>query len=733
MRANAELVDEELRAKAAAIEQVHASSAEQAKEAATQIARLGSEVEALLQSQRALAAELEAERDDRAALERRVEAARSETEAALLRAHSSARDATSSALQEVGEKLQQRERSELALLARLKAQHAQQGQLEDAGVSVQAANAQTFEEMRAAVEAVEYNVRVERAARDEAVSGLARELARESESRAEAVEAAAAKTREAQESLEQVLRTEIKARMRGEAQMLVAQKQQAAELVDVQRALQGDLEVAVNAIRGQLRVVVEENAQHSGRTEEALVRAAERQRNVDAAHELALQALAKQLAAQAESSDEALRSLERSLSAELISLDERKAAELELAVDALNDKVGTAASQAAAELDEAREDLLSKLEGALEAVMQERAARLSAEEAAATEREVREAVQAALAATAQAKVDEELEEGRRATERARLEALSACRAAREEAGEAVGRVATEVEQLLSSTEGLHETVALEHRARTAAADQVEVASVLEAVVASVVEHELAGGTRQLGAQSSALYATVDALQGALASTSEAFREGLGELGGRCASAEAATVELGAAMEARECVARLVASLEAAEQREALDALASKQVSGEEVHRLNEAVESLRRDLALTTERQAEALAVECESRATAATEALVSIAEVREEVAAASTAAADVGELLGALDKRQRGAEAAAQAAAAAAAAARAVEQTVERVVLAIDETEAQEQRRASDARLGALELSVAVQDAEARERHPDPRPSSCPHRTSPS
>jgi len=65
-----------------------------------------------------------------------------------------------------------------------------------------------------------------------------------------------------------------------------------------QRALQGDLQEAVLAIRGQVRAAVVENAQHSARTEEALVRASERQRNVDAAHELALQALAKQLGAQ---------------------------------------------------------------------------------------------------------------------------------------------------------------------------------------------------------------------------------------------------------------------------------------------------------------------------------------------------------------------------------------------------------------------------------------------------
>lgn len=39
----------------------------------------------------------------------------------------------------------------------------------------------------------------------------------------------------------------------------------------------------------QVRTAVVENAQHSARTEEALIRAAVRQRNVDAAHELALQ------------------------------------------------------------------------------------------------------------------------------------------------------------------------------------------------------------------------------------------------------------------------------------------------------------------------------------------------------------------------------------------------------------------------------------------------------------
>lgn len=48
----------------------------------------------------------------------------------------------------MGSQLEQRERTELALLSRLKVQHAQQGQLEDVGISAQAANAQTFEELR---------------------------------------------------------------------------------------------------------------------------------------------------------------------------------------------------------------------------------------------------------------------------------------------------------------------------------------------------------------------------------------------------------------------------------------------------------------------------------------------------------------------------------------------------------------------------------------------------------
>jgi len=655
---------------------------------------------------------------------------------------------TDAALQEVSSQLEQRERAEVALLNRLRAQHQQQGQLEDVGVSVQAANAQTFEDMRAALQAVDANVQIERAARDEAISGVLREITAQAEARAEELKASEARAAEAHATLEQVLRTEIKARMRGESQLQATQKQQNLDFLSGQRALQGDLQEAVIAIRGQVRAAVVENAQHSTRTEEALVRAAERQRNVDAAHELALQALAKQLSAQAEASAEALRAAERGLKAELLSLDERKTAELEEAFDTMEERLVAASEHAAAQLDEARDMLLRKVEEAIDLIMQERGERMSAEIEATASRAVRDAINSALASSQQRQHEEALHTTAQAIETARHQLVTEVGLAREAAAEATAEVAALVDSQAAGLEGLqaeaerlHELVAqerharfqalaVEEQARREADDEAQVAAVLERLVCTLVDETakaervaLVDEAQRLRAADFTIHANLGTLREAIARSSEAAEDGLRELEQHCAhqlqhgldalgsnlehlietgvaleamerqnacsqlaavtasqldsleglvhSQRAATAaefgELHVALEAKDCVDRLMASLEEAERVEEMGKIMQRQAAlsarveemgpelidgirataialeessvnwKEELTRLAAAHETLASDMVLGYERHAQALAEETAARVAASTEMLVSLAEARADADEAIT------------------------------------------------------------------------------------------------
>lgn len=736
--ANAEQVGEVLRSRSLAIELLESRGAEQAAAAASQVARLEALLQGLAGEQRHLLSQLEEERRERATAEQRAEEALAEAERAFAAQQSALKEQTDAALQQVGGQLEQRERAEAALLHRLRTQHQQQGQLEDVGVSVQAANALTFEDMREALQAVDASAQEERAARDEAIRDVRRDTAAAIEARVEELRASEARAAEAHATLEQVLRTEIKARMRGEAQMQAAHKQQGFEFHDGQRALQGDLQEAVLAIRGQVRAAVVENAQHSTRTEEALVRAAERQRNVDAAHELALQALAKQLGAQAAAAAEALRNAEESISADLCSLSERKTAELEGALDTIEERITEASEQSAAELAEVRGALLVKIGEAIGIVVQERAERRSAEVEAAAAREVRDAINAALATTQTRQQNEALNATGVAIETARRQLITEVWLARQAAAEATAELSAAVGAHTAEIHGLHSradllsaSIEAEAEARQAADDDAQVAAAVECMVCTVAEQAaaeertaLADESHRLRAADFTLHANLNTLREALARSSDSAEEGLRDLEQHCAhqlqhgldalganlehlietgvaleaterqnacaqlaavaasqldeleglvhsqrAAAAAEVgELQAAVEAKDCVDRLIASLEEVERSDEvarinmphaalaaqLDEMGPELVSGirstalaleasflksaEELAHLAAAHERLASDVALGHDRQTQALADEAAARVAASTEALVSIAEARAEAEAASAA-----------------------------------------------------------------------------------------------
>ena len=100
--------------------------------------------------------------------------------------------------------------------------------------------------------------------------------AQEQLERAIAEEAAEKKAQERHAGLERVLRSEIKARMRGETTQQQAQQALRVEMASADRAIRGDVEELAQALGNQLRSATAEVARLRAYVEEQLARAAER-------------------------------------------------------------------------------------------------------------------------------------------------------------------------------------------------------------------------------------------------------------------------------------------------------------------------------------------------------------------------------------------------------------------------------------------------------------------------
>lgn len=119
----------------------------------------------------------------------------------------------------------------------------------------------------------------------------------------------------------QVLRAEIRARMRGEASLAEKLKTARVEGASATKALKRGLDEATVVLRGRASAIMSDVARHTARTENALAAAAGRQNAVASRQELALKALYFELQSHAKATRSALGSLEDKTAKDLAELE----------------------------------------------------------------------------------------------------------------------------------------------------------------------------------------------------------------------------------------------------------------------------------------------------------------------------------------------------------------------------------------------------------------------------
>ena len=532
----AEQVGKELHARSEAIsslqQQLHATE----ENGAAALAAAQDAIERLAAAQQMAEASLGREREERREAESASEMRLQQAQQLQMEAHEASEQRTAAAMAEVRSTLDARLQAEQGLLKRLQLQHGQQGALEDKGVSVQQTNSLTFDEIRALLLANGAAIAREAEQRQAGEAEARRQLEGEAAARDAALEQAAEVGSQRHAGLERVLRSEIKARMRGEASGVQATQATKLEMQAGQRSIRGDVEELATALGSQLRMAQDEVARLRAHVEEELARAMERQRAANAAHEMAVRALAAQLQQHAEATEGSLAQLGRRAAAELAAQAEAQQAALGGVREEAAEGRQLVAEEAAAQLDEAAEVLQAKLEECDGALAEERAARRAAEEAAAAADEVRacvdamvsllEAEEAALnavvAAQLEAEAREEVEEAVAAVA-ARAEAAAASLSseleaqrcdveALQEEAEAAQQLqmeerAARQEGLTALAEDLKGEMRAEADARVEAQAEEECRAVLEGLVSTVAEEGLMAGLE-------------DAIKGAAGSAAE---------------------------------------------------------------------------------------------------------------------------------------------------------------------------------------------------------------------
>ena len=132
--------------------------------------------------------------------------------------------------------------AEHALKAMLDSAHVQTSQLEDVGSAHQAANVESLVDLRNQLEQTGERLTEEVLAREAASGEIARQLQREVDAREQVISAAADAAAAANRATQQVLRTEIRARMKGEASLSTQQKAAAVEAANAMAQVQSSLD-----------------------------------------------------------------------------------------------------------------------------------------------------------------------------------------------------------------------------------------------------------------------------------------------------------------------------------------------------------------------------------------------------------------------------------------------------------------------------------------------------------
>ena len=374
---NAEQVGHELRQRVKeiqSVEQQERTDANAAVEASNALAeRLGE----LSNELRTAEAQMQEEAAERRSAEAEAHAQREEMKQALVAAQEAAAAEAAEEMNALKSELEVRRRAEEALQVMLAAAHEQQGQLEDVGNQHQAATAETFEDLRAALGTTSERLQAEERAREAGVQEAQRMVRNEATERERRLGEVGEASKALNAATEQVLRTEIRARMKGEEKLSLDVKQ-AGERAHVATLKVADaLESHRKQSDVQIRTLSDDLGRHKGHIEAELALASGRVEAVSGQHASSLASLHKDHQILTKATRGAVQTLKDRFTTSLEELEGRGKAATEALRVSLTGLIEERADEAHSRIDECETTLVSKLEDVTQALAEERSERIA--------------------------------------------------------------------------------------------------------------------------------------------------------------------------------------------------------------------------------------------------------------------------------------------------------------------------------------------------------------------
>ena len=375
---NAEQVGRELRLRVTEIQNVEAqerSDANAAVEASQALAERLGELSNELRNAEGLMQEEVAERK---AAEVEAQAARDEMKSALIGAQEAAAAEAADEIRGLKSELDVRKRAEEALQVMLAAAHEQQGQLEDVGSAHQAATAETFDDLRSALTATNERVAAEERAREAGLMEADRQLGREAQEREAGVQRALDAAKVTNAETEQVLRTEIRARMKGEEKLSLQTRAVADAAATATLHVRTALDEQTASARDQIKMLSTDIGEHKGHIEAELAISAGRVEAVATQSASSLASLHKDHQILTKATRSAVNTLKTRFDQKLSELEARRIKAEEAMHAELTASIEDHAAEAHARLSATEETLMGKIEDLMQSVAEERSERKQA-------------------------------------------------------------------------------------------------------------------------------------------------------------------------------------------------------------------------------------------------------------------------------------------------------------------------------------------------------------------
>ena len=402
--------------------------------------------------------------------------------------------------------------AEHALKAMLDSAHVQTSQLEDVGSAHQAANVESLVDLRNQLEQTGERLTEEVLAREAASGEIARQLQREVDAREQVISAAADAAAAANRATQQVLRTEIRARMKGEASLSTQQKAAAVEAANAMAQVQSSLDEEAMATKKRFAVISRDLAVHKGRTEADLALANERHESVSNRQASALAALHREHQNLIKATRAAMASLKASAEGRLDQSEKRRISEVARVQQEVSEELARQHEAVHARIDQAEVTFASQLEATIQSFAEERQQREQAIakmiQTHAVQRQADIEAMAAAQQTTSARIDAlvarlDADETNLATTASELRSMdaridSAARVAADELQKQINALGKDKEALASQLEAQADMIIVERSTRSAAvlscaeaaAEQLFAHSKEAAMATSAVRSEL---------------------------------------------------------------------------------------------------------------------------------------------------------------------------------------------------------------------------------------------------